>query len=225
MKARDVVVKTERNVELRLGIKREIGSTHNVAQKNNSRSTDEQPPNSSWAEEKQRLIDEIILLKAANQRYTLDLKKTEEKLKNTVAQNQQLELSLKQNNATHFKKVNELQTELNKTNASHDKLKVDTAKQVLELTRDRDLLRAQAKQLQTAVSQQVKTTKKNGHEDSIESEEEEYEVERLLKDKMIQKRAYLVRWKNYDSSHDCWVEEANLNCPSILKKYKQSKKK
>lgn len=225
MKARDVVVKTEQNVELRLGIKRERGSTHNVAEKNNSRSTDEQPPNFSWAEEKQRLIDEIILLKAASQRYTLDLKKTEEKLKNTVARNQQIELSLKQNNETHFKKVNELQTELNKINASHEKLKVDNAKHVLELTRDRDLLRAQAKQLQTAISQQVKTIKKNDHVNSSESEEEEYEVECLLKDKLIQKRAYLVRWKNYDSSHDSWVEEANLNCPSILKKYKQSKRK
>lgn len=47
----------------------------------------------------------------------------------------------------------------------------------------------------------------------------------ILDDKLVSERHYLVQWKGFDQSHDSWERESNLSCPTILKKYKQSKKK
>lgn len=50
-----------------------------------------------------------------------------------------------------------------------------------------------------------------------------YEVQSILDHKITKKqRKYLVRWKGYDSDHDSWEDEANLNCPRILKPYLKS---
>lgn len=214
MKAKNVVVKTERSVEIRLGIKRENTSKCNAGAK--------LPSSFSWTQEKQTLIDEIISLKSENQRCTLDLKKIQDKLKATDSRNQELEANSRRNNETNMKKVSELETDLTKMNTLYEKLKTDNEKQISVLSRDRDLLQAQAKQFQTVISQQIDSKKANSCKNS--SDEEEYEVECLLNDKLIEKRVYLVRWKGFDASHDSWVEETNLNCPSILKKYKLKSK-
>lgn len=230
MKATNIVVKTERTVEILLGIKRENRSKHNVIAKNNSNSINKPLPNecasaSSWSREKQTLIDKIISLKSENQRYTLDLKKTQEKLEASIFNNKELEVKFNRNHETHIKQLNELQFELTQMNASYIKLKTNNEAKISELTRNRDLLEARTKQFQTVIAQQIDTKQVSSRKSSTESDEEEFEVERLLKDKLIEKRVYLVRWKSYDSTHDSWVEEANLNCPAILKKYKESKRK
>lgn len=114
-----------------------------------------------------------------------------------------------------------MKLELSNVNAAREKLKTDNEQRISELSRERDLSQAKLKQLQNAFAQQSTAMKSN----DLESEESdsEYEVERLLGDKLVQKRHYLVRWKGYGSSEDQWIEESKLNCPSILKKYKQTK--
>lgn len=57
-------------------------------------------------------------------------------------------------------------------------------------------------------------------------ENDVYEVEKILSHllkgtKNKKEMHYLIRWKNYDQTHDSWVPEKNLKCAAILKKYKQ----
>lgn len=94
-------------------------------------------------------------------------------------------------------------------------------KRIAELIRERDLLRAQFKQLQNGFDRQSAA---NVEYKSIDSDDEQYEVERLLDDQCIQTRQFLVCWKGYDSSHDSWLYEKDLNCPRLVRKYNQSKK-
>lgn len=52
--------------------------------------------------------------------------------------------------------------------------------------------------------------------------ENEYEVDALLNHKRsFGKIYYLIRWKHFDSSHDTWEQEANLNCLTLLNRYKK----
>lgn len=54
-----------------------------------------------------------------------------------------------------------------------------------------------------------------------EVEEEEYEVEDILDDRVVQgRRQFLVRWKGYDESFDTWQDTDDCgNCPDIIKAY------
>lgn len=52
-----------------------------------------------------------------------------------------------------------------------------------------------------------------------------YDVKEIVRHKKEKgKFLYLVRWDGYDSDEDSWVKEKDLNCPSILRKYKNSLK-
>lgn len=108
-------------------------------------------------------------------------------------------------------KVVELQTQLKNQS---EKMK-QNEQTVLKLKRENDLLIAQNKQLKIGRAEQQK-------DDDVD--DEFYEVESLLDDKMVSEKYYLVHWKGYDASHDSWERESNLTCNRILKKYKLSKK-
>ena len=51
--------------------------------------------------------------------------------------------------------------------------------------------------------------------------EEEYQVEKIIKHKLLRNRTqYLVRWKGYDNSSDEWLsEDALANAQEVLSKY------
>lgn len=92
------------------------------------------------------------------------------------------------------------------------------------MTRERDISQARLKQAQNGIAHQQNINDSSGQKIAADIDDEFYEVESLIADKIVQKRFYLVHWKWFDSSHDTWVDEANLDCPSILKKYKQRKR-
>lgn len=54
---------------------------------------------------------------------------------------------------------------------------------------------------------------------------EEFEVEDIINHRgRNENREFLVRWKNFDSTHDCWLKTSSLKCPMILKNYAKNKK-
>ncbi|XP_072385360.1 uncharacterized protein [Diabrotica undecimpunctata] len=63
-------------------------------------------------------------------------------------------------------------------------------------------------------------------EDGEGDDETQYEVEKVLDDKMIAGvRHYLIRWKGYGQDDDTWEPEDTLNCPDAIKAFKDAKKK
>lgn len=88
-------------------------------------------------------------------------------------------------------------------------------------------LQAQIKQLQRGIdlnsSQLIQKTKSDVTESGF------YGVEQII-DHKIQKKAgnlirqFLIKWANFDASHNFWVAEQDLNCPSILEQYLKSNK-
>lgn len=48
----------------------------------------------------------------------------------------------------------------------------------------------------------------------------EFEVESIHAHKVVRgKEMFLIRWKYFDFTEDCWVKKEDLNCPLILKQY------
>src|SRR5487761_1555408 len=57
----------------------------------------------------------------------------------------------------------------------------------------------------------------------IEGGEPEWEVEKILGDRIHQrKKQYLIWWKDYSPAHDEWVDESNLHANDLLSLYKQT---
>lgn len=229
VKPNNIVVKTERQVENILGIKREH-EIHNKIPKqaqssNNTTSRTvkaSQSDKTKWMDEKQSLIEKIAALKSQNQQTLFDLKKTQNELEIVNNDKRMLTEKLIEKEKSHTNQLNTLQTEVASVNTARDKMKNDNLKRIAELTRERDLLRAQFKQLQNGFNRQSAAENENKAD---ECGDEQYEVESLLDDQFISVRQFLVRWKGYDSQHDSWVFETDLNCPRMLRKYDQSKKK
>lgn len=169
----------------------------------------------SWEDEKRKLIDKIVQLKSENQECMLNVKKSEDELKAMISANQDLQTKASKCD-DYLKEMGCLRADLAKADLMIKELKANNDKQVVELIRERDLSQAKLKQLKNTIEER--------NQESDESDDGFYEVESLLSDKMVEKRAYLVRWKGFDSSHDSWILESELQCPEILKQYKQSKK-
>lgn len=214
VKSNKILVKTEHDVEKSLGIKRETSSESTSS----SIAANQMPNVQSWNEEKQTLIDKIVQLKSENHDYMLKLKQSEDKVEAMTSDNKELRLKISQCTDSHLKTINCLRSELFSANANIAKSKADKDNCVSELMRERDLSQAKLKQLENTIAH-------NQHDYISEESDNVHEVERILNDKLVEKRAYLVLWKGYDSSHNSWVLESDLHCPTILKEYKQSQRK
>lgn len=219
MKANNIVVKTEHQVEKTLGIKRENDSHTKRMATNSLRSTSQSNTNKS-VHEKQSMIEKNSALKSENQQLLLDLKKTQKDSETMTDENRMLKEKLIGNDKIHHHQLGQLQAELAKSNTAQKMMNADHMKRIADLKRERDSFRAQFKQLQNGFVQQSDTKEENDSND-----DENYEVERLLDDEMVQTRRFFVRWKGFDASNDSWVYEKDLNCPRMLKRYYQLKKK
>lgn len=218
VKPSKVIIKTERNVEEQLEIKQEPRHSQSVNLITSSNSSE---CVNTWVHEKQTLIDKISSLKSENQQILFELKKSQDALTTSNTVRKELETKAKQSDEKHMTELSHLRSEISSSNAASEAMKIEYEKRVSDLTRDRDLSQARYKQLKNSITQQ-KTADEESSQNNFNGEL--YEVECLLDDKMIRKtRQYLVRWKGYDTSHDSWVKESDLKCPSILKKYKGSK--
>lgn len=202
-----IKIKTERDIELQLGIKVErSGGCEPITNKPGENI-------GSWATEKKSLIENIMTLKLENQQLVHNFNEKDAKLNSANVLVHELETRLKEKDLEFSVKLNELNKDLH-ISAEKDATSV---KSISDLKRENSLLMAQNKQLQTlAQSEQT---------NSDSDENDFYEVQSLLEDKLVSERLYLVRWKGFDSSHDSWERESNLRCTNMLKKYKQSKKK
>lgn len=79
------------------------------------------------------------------------------------------------------------------------------------MTAEKRILTARMKQFQSgALLNAINIEKKSNDENA-------YEVERLIDDKIVGKtQYYLVRWRGYGPDDDTWEREENLLCPSNL---------
>lgn len=148
--------------------------------------------------EKRDVVSKFIKLKDENQKMYF-------RLQETLNENEQLKLKL----AEVIQEKDELEKCL-----TEPKVGLESKDSNQSLIRENEMMEAKIKQLQRS---SVTILKKE-----TEEQQDEYEVESLLKhrgNKFKGKREFLVRWKNYTSSHDCWQNERDLHCPDILEQY------
>lgn len=155
---------------------------------------------------KKFLIEKIVSLKTENQSIIQNLNEKQIELNALIKSNEMLEEHIQRRENEFSMQIRELELAFSKRAE-----KVDS-----NLKRENKLLSSQIKQLKSAFAD------KEANEKNVNQDDSTYEVENILDDRF--ERAYLIRRKGFDSSHDTWERESNLNCPNILKKYEKAKK-
>lgn len=205
-----IKVKEEQDIGKSLGIQME-SRVALIDQRNISSSR----MNSSFTEEKQKLVDACAALKTENQKLTFDLKKKCDECTKLTRENE----NVKQEAVTATEKVEELTFDSDQMKAEFASKTKKYEQQISVLRREIQVLTAREKQFKMEIGRNVRKDKENKNDAHI------FDVEKLLDDKMIGKvRYYLVRWKGFQSTDDTWESESNLMCPSILAKYLQKKR-
>lgn len=114
----------------------------------------------------------------------------------------------------------------NENKRTHCQLCADKDSRINELTREKEKLAARITQLESNL---IKTPlkQKRGRKSNASEQRKEYEVECIIKDKIVKgTRKFLVRWKDYDSDDDTWESESKLKrgIPDILNAYLSTKR-
>lgn len=199
-----IKIKTERDVELHLGIKTELHQP--------STSTDSSSNN--WKKEKDGLIYQIENLKAELQRVVASMSLEKEKLNEEISAKDMI-----------LKQKEELQLLLTQLQIKFDNMEEQHANSIGNLTRENRTLTAQIKQLQCGISQQqsLEYDKEKSKNDAHAIDDDNvYDVEEIIDHKGGKNsRQYRVRWKGYGIDDDTWETESKLEC--VLCKYKKMK--
>lgn len=91
----------------------------------------------------------------------------------------------------------------------NEQLELEQKQQIQKLSRDSN----------RHLVQKNNATKKAVVE-AVVDDENVYEVEAILNHKVTRNhRKFLIKWKNFDKTHDSWEKESDLKCPNILKQY------
>lgn len=193
-----VSIKTERDVEMQLGIKTE-------PQPCTSGVTDSLSNN--WLKEKEGLVQQIVDSKTEHQRAVLVLKQLESKFSSQSLEKEKLneEISVKETMLL--------------------KQKEEDGKTIATLSRENKALLAQLKQLQAGISHQksFENNKKKSTNKHDAVDDNVYEIEAIIDHKGAKtNRQYLVRWTGFSADDDTWESESNFY-PEILKTYKKNK--
>ena len=62
--------------------------------------------------------------------------------------------------------------------------------------------------------------------DISDSEEEVYDVERILNDRVVNgRKEYFIKWVGYPDEDNTWEDAKNIFSPELLEEYEQEKKK
>lgn len=242
-----IAIKTERDIERRLGVKIERDSTNQMAQ------NDVKNSSSTWEKEKQALVDKIVALKAENQQSTLAQKKTQSDNDALMLSKQRLEKTILENEAKFSTRLKQLQFEIAVAKKELDEMKVNSQKVICDLKQKlsdgKDTFSKKISELecqindakkdysdlkansQKSVSEMKRENKvlmaqvKQFQTGSQQNPNQDYEVDAILNHKETKNgRRYLIRWVGYGSDDDTWEKAENLNCPKLLAKYTRSLK-
>lgn len=188
------------------------------------------------------ILNELLAANEENHRLYFDVQKQLKQIKqqNVQIEKQKQELLIFSNEKdSTMKQIDslnvQLQTALSKINELTTK-NHDQNDQIKTLTREINNLRAIGNQLRQAAhpsdekhfeANQQKSIKTRAKKRKVDDTEDNiYEVEKILNHKIVKnEKLFLIRWKNFDPSHDSWEVEKNLSCPSILKKYLKNARK
>lgn len=180
-------VETERDVERRIGIKSEPNNSIQPVQAESVSNV------ADWNTEKKSLIEKILALKTENNKCVLNLKKTQAECATLLREKQKLEQKL-----------------------------LDVEKVIADLKKNNQLLLAQNKQYRAGIERKSCADKEN-EVAPHNATDQLYEVHSILKHKDSKTgRKYLIRWEGYGSDEDSWEREENLACPEILNQYIRS---
>lgn len=210
-----VQVKTERDIEQQLGIKVEPIPTTQAATMvtPNAKNLYQGSPSKP-------LIDKLLDLQKENQRYVLELKKKDIEHAEVLLKKQQTEGQLNEKLRTLSAELDELQSELSNAKTKLTEQEAKNTQTISDLNRKNQMLDARLKQLENGIRQQKTYNETN---DSVKSDENVFEVEKLIGHKKKNGcMLFLVRWQNFSPEHDSWERESNLMCPDILKEYKRT---
>lgn len=131
----------------------------------------------------------------------------------------------------NVKKSNALLQSLN-TNLERELNEIRTTNQQIQKTltaaeNEKQKLVALVDQLRKGISQRESHDRSQNSKDMSSANADDietFEVEQILDHKTVgRKWLFLVRWENYDSSHDQWIPEKDLFCRELLDNYLKSK--
>lgn len=207
-----IKIKTEHQIDNSLG----IGNDVHQYSESSANSKHE------WEATKEKLVQQIVDLKAENHRIALSLKQSESESAIFLLEKQKMMKDHLAKEESLSERINELQKLNLEIRTMFDEKKQNDAKTISELSYENKSLQARIKQFQSGIMQHQSNANTESSNDT--DDDNVFEVEAITKHKENKNgRSYFVRWKGFDRSHDSWLKEANLNCPKILNKYKRSK--